>query len=366
MSIVIILSVFNGFSELAQNRFSCFNPPYKLEFSHNESGSLSLQDVEALGSGIGAQIFKTIETRGYLTTEEGGTVASIIGVPDDWCNISGIGDVVIAGLAFVGDTLGAQWGITGSGVAQRLGLWQNGQLPVKISIPRREGRINPGSLLSAFKSDTVYVAGFFSVTDPTVDDDVIVVSSDMAERLGGSTAPASLFVYPQKDFKLKELKKYADVNGMTLLDIRHQNMEAFRMINIEKWISFVLLAFILVIATFNIVSVLTMLIIEKRSNMSILRAMGMTRMNIRSIFVWEGALLSLSGGLAGTVLGVLLVICQKVFGWVKIGSDIDPSLMSISVYPVELSGTDFLTVGVLILILSSVVAIVSIPLLSKK
>ena len=125
-------------------------------------------------------------------------------------------------------------------------------------------------------------------------------------------------------------------------DRLQQQEQSFRMIAVEKWITFVMLAFIVVVASFNVVSTMSMLIIEKRDNMATLSAMGATPRMIRGIFMWESWLISLTGGLAGIALGVALCLAQEWGGFIKLGGD--PSQLSVTVYPVSLSGADIIVV----------------------
>ncbi len=136
------------------------------------------------------------------------------------------------------------------------------------------------------------------------------------------------------------------------------------MIAIEKWITFLMLAFILIIASFNIISTLSMLIIEKEGNMAILSAMGATRRMVSGIFVAQGWLIIVIGGMAGMLFGTVLVLCQQHFGFIKLGAS-DPSLMSIEVYPVMLRVADLLVTFLTIVAVALAITPV-IPLIRKR
>ena len=138
------------------------------------------------------------------------------------------------------------------------------------------------------------------------------------------------------------LEKVAAERSLRVLDRFRQQQAAFRMIAVEKWITFLMLGFILLIASFNIVSTLYMMMLEKQANMRILHAMGATRAFVARIFVSQGWLIVVLGGVAGIILGSLLVLGQQHFGWIKL-SAADPSLMAVDSYPVVLSAGDILT-----------------------
>ena len=136
-----------------------------------------------------------------------------------------------------------------------------------------------------------------------------------------------------------------------------QQADTFRMIAVEKWITFTMLVFILLIASFNIVSTLSLMVIEKRADMATLRALGATSASTRSIFVAEGWLITAVGGVAGLVLGVVLSLAQQCFGLVKLAAD--PSALTIDVYPVRLEWADVAIVFFAIIATGLVIGMVS-------
>ena len=154
--------------------------------------------------------------------------------------------------------------------------------------------------------------------------------------------------------------------GYIVADRLQQQEASFRMIEIEKWITFLMLLFVLVMASFNILSTMSMLIIEKEDNMRILTALGASRAMLRSIFLQQGMLIALVGGLIGIVLGTALSLLQQHFGIISLGGD--PSQMSIEYYPCRLSVTDLLLSSAVVLVigfLSGLVSSRSLPRLDR-
>ena len=149
----------------------------------------------------------------------------------------------------------------------------------------------------------------------------------------------------------------ADYPELAVEGRMEQQADTFRMIAVEKWVTFLMLCFILVVAAFNIVSTLSLMVIEKRSDMATLRALGAPRRLPRSIFAWEGALITFIGGGAGTVLGVVLALMQQHFGIIKL--DADPSALTIDVYPVSLHWADVGAVLLAITATGAVIALIS-------
>ena len=152
--------------------------------------------------------------------------------------------------------------------------------------------------------------------------------------------------------------------GNLLLDRLQQESEAYRMIAVEKWITFLMLLFIMAVASFNIVSTLSLLVVEKRQNMGVMTAMGAPPRLISSIFANQGWLITIAGGLAGILLGSLLTLGQQHFGWVRLASD-NPALMAVDTYPVALTLPDVLvslvSVAVISVVMAAVAALLALP-----
>ncbi|MDE6691905.1 MAG: FtsX-like permease family protein, partial [Muribaculaceae bacterium] len=128
-----------------------------------------------------------------------------------------------------------------------------------------------------------------------------------------------------------------------------QQEEAFRMIEIEKWVTFLMLAFILIIASFNIISTLSLLVIEKRANMETMRALGAPKKMVRGIFIIQGWLISVCGGVIGIIIGTLLSLAQQHFGFIRLSGD--PANLTVEAYPVHVVPLDLLMVfGLVILV----------------
>ena len=234
--------------------------------------------------------------------------------------------------------------------------------------PRRTGRINPANPMGAFRSDSLIVGSVYQVEETAYDTDGVIVPLETARNLFDYTAEAtSLAVALRPGFT--ENESAAEVgkalgDRYRVLTRLQQESESFRMISVEKWITFLMLAFILVIASFNVISTLSMLIIEKTPNMATLRALGASETTIRHIFVWEGWLISMLGGIAGIVLGVILCLAQQWGGFIKLNGD--PSKLSISTYPVAVELTDILAVAALIFVTGLLVALITAAIQSKR
>ena len=367
-AIIIILSVFNGFRDLAESKYSRFDPPLKLVSSIG-------------GSFMGDSIFKilsltpeikgfapVVSLKAFATSADGQMALNLKGVDQNFLNNSGVESIVIDGVPFVGDTLGAIWGIPSVGVALSLSVRPGDGRHVQLMVPKRKGRINPASLFGSFQIDSIISAGVFQSEEPTLDTDLLLAPIDLVRNLGGfdSTEITEINIYPTDNADINSIKKRLSSAEYDVLTIEEQNRESFNMIAIEKWISFALLAFILFIASFNIISTLTILIIEKKNNMLLIRSLGGSKRLIKTIYLWEGILISFFGGVTGTVIGLILSLCQEHFGWIKFYGDINPSMLSVNAYPVAVHLTDIAPVMGLIVFLSLITTFVALSTYSNK
>ena len=152
--------------------------------------------------------------------------------------------------------------------------------------------------------------------------------------------------------------------GYKVLDIYEQNPQAYRVLEIEKWITFLMLVFVLILCLFSVISTLGLLIVEKRNDTQVLLSLGATPSTIDSILHIESYLLTLSGLVIGLVTGILLVLGQATWGWLKLGGD--ASLLLIDAYPVELRGSDLLMVSVIILVVGWISSRIVFRLFSRR
>ena len=228
-------------------------------------------------------------------------------------------------------------------------------------MPRRLGRINPANPAAAYRALDVAVTGVVQVDQPEYDADFVFIPLEAARRMldydagEGSAVELKAAQGVRPDELVRRLAK--DLPQYSVQGRVEQQADTFRMIAVEKWITFTMLVFILLIASFNIVSTLSLMVIEKRADMATLRALGATSASTRSIFVAEGWLITAVGGVAGLVLGVVLSLAQQCFGLVKLAAD--PSALTIDVYPVRLEWADVAIVFFAIIATGLVIGMVS-------
>lgn len=232
---------------------------------------------------------------------------------------------------------------------------------VLLFAPRRVGRINPAAPASSFTRDSVGVAGVFRTENTGADLSTVIVDIDVARHIFQYTDEASAIEVKgapgtDPDALAEQIGKYLGKDYCVRARMEQHEMQ-FRMVQIEKWVTFVLLSFILLIASFNVISTLSMLVIEKRGAMLPLRAIGLRRTAIGAIFAWESIFVTIIGFVAGTAIGLLLCFLQMHYGFIHLGGD--PSTLIIASYPVSVQASDVLLVLVPTLAIGAAAAFIT-------
>jgi ABC-type lipoprotein release transport system permease subunit len=250
-------------------------------------------------------------------------------------------------------------GVASIGAAARLQTYPgDGGL---LFAPRREGRVNLANPAASFYSDSIRISGIYRSDQSQYDEDGLIVPLDLARSLFMYDTEASAIeikLAPEANADATQRKVAEALGaGFTVKNRLQQQAMNFRMIAIEKWVSFLLLTFILIIAGFNIISSLSMLVIEKEEAIHTIRALGMSRRRIGSIFAWESIYVSMAGAAAGIILGVGLCLAQQHFGLIKIAGDAEMSILQ--AYPVKVQWPDILATLAISAILAATTALIT-------
>ena len=353
MAIVCVLSVFNGFSDLSAAHLSLLDPDLKItpvEGKSISSVDSLISEIEQI-DGVDVAI-PTIEEQALAIYGDRQMPVMIKGVPSEYENTTDIKSIVIDGDFCLTDSI-ASYATLSVGAAIGLGATPSFYRYLGIYMPKREGRVNVANPMTAFRSDSLIVAAVYQVAQAEYDTDMVILPLENVARLLDYDDEATAI-----EVKLKSSANLSKVapqmqtilgDGFVVKDRLRQQEQSFRMIEIEKWITFLMLAFILIIASFNIISTLSMLVIEKSENIYTLHSLGATSTMISRIFMLEGWLISIVGGIAGIIIGVILTLAQQWGGFIKLSGD--PSALSIDHYPVRLDVMDlFVVMGLVIVI----------------
>jgi lipoprotein-releasing system permease protein len=344
MALIIILSVFNGFEKLILSLFNSFNPDMEIRLAEGKTfsiDSLSIDEIRKIPGVL--HISEVLEETALITYKEKQHIVTLRGVDNNYVNITGLDTMIREGSYELksGDMENL---ILGQGVAYMLGANIYDYLnPFVIYIPRR-GSVNMSNPMRAFNSSSNFASGVFVVQSEFDIDYVIAPLSLLRYLTEHTNQVSSVMISIDQSYNSRQLQKQisAIAGKNFLVRNRLQQQEfLYKVMRSEKWAIFFILSFILVIAAFNITGSLTMLVLEKRKDISILYSMGGSISTIKKIFLYEGLLISVGGAIIGILLGAFISWIQIQFGLISIQAD---GTFIIDAYPVHLNPWDFILV----------------------
>jgi len=355
-ALICTLSVFNGFHSLVGNLLSDFDP--QLKVVPREGRYFDCRD-SLIDSALKLPFINmgsfTIEEQAIVQYKGGQQICIIKGVDENYHELTGIEGLLRGnGIYMLEDEI-CHYAILGVGLMGRLDCGINPTSPFSIYMPKiGGGSVNPLNPGNAFNSAKVYSPGVvFMVNQEKYDDSYLIVSLDLARSLTGRQGQASaLELSIGGGTSVSKAKRELSAvlgDGFLIQDRIEQQMDVFKVVKLEKFISYLFLSFILLIACFNIISSLIMLIIDKQADASILESMGATPRTVERIFITNGVLISLVGALGGLVLGIIAVALQQKFGFLKLGQS---GSFIVDAYPVQLKLSDIAIVLATVLAVS--------------
>lgn len=350
MALIIVLSVFNGFETLVKSLFNTFDPDLKITLVEGKTflpDELAKNDIKNIPGLI--RYTEVLEETALLKYQNRQALVTVKGVSEDFETFSGLDTMIIQGdLLLQNGNL--NYMILGYGVAYTLGANLNDYLnPIMVYAPRRSGFI--GSLPEqAFTNRTIFPSGIFSIQQD-FDIRYVIVPLRFARNLFGfdnEITAIEIGLHPGvRTEKVKEEIRQIAGNRFHVKDRYEQQELLYKIMKSEKLAIFLILGFILFIATFNIIGTLSMLILDKRKDIAVLHSMGASETLIKRIFFAEGILISFSGAILGMILGTLICFVQIQFGIVPLNAG--GGSFVIDAYPVELQFIDFIYVLLLVL-----------------
>lgn len=366
MTTVIALSVLNGFQLLVSDMFSSFDPELKITVVKGKVFDPTTPQFRELYLMPETDIVTEILEDNILIKNGDRYIPAIMkGVSDNFPELTHIEDILFSGEYLLQDEVN-DYAVMGLGLASNLGAYPNQRFPLEIYAPRRSVPVNMANPSSSFIRDYVYLSGTFMVEQSIYDENYLLAPLSLAREL---------FDYPKEisalEIKLKSGANIASVQKRIkqiigedyLVQNQYEQQEAaFKMMNIEKWVAFFILCFIVLIAVFNVIGSLSMLIVEKQNDIATLRNLGANNTLISRIFLFEGWLISGIGAIAGIILGVLVCLGQQYFGWVKLGT----GAFAVNAYPVYVETGDLLITFVSVLLIGLLAVLYPVHYLSKK
>lgn len=326
MALVVVLSGFNGFSDLIASFFTGFDPQLKIEPAKGKAVAADdpiLTEIKKLPEIEVAT--ECVEEQALARYRNKQAMVTIKGVEDNFDSLTNINDILYGDGKFELHAANLQYGILGIRLAQDLGTgvaWRN---YLNIYAPQREGQYDASNPTEAFVEDSLISPGaLFQVKQSKYDKGYIITSIDFARRIFSRQGEiTSLELRLKADVDIDEAKariKKITGNKFTVKDRYEQQADTFNIMRIEKLFAYAFLTFILMVACFNIIGSLSMLIIDKKDDVRTLRYLGATDKQINRIFLFEGRMISVFGAFIGILLGLLLCWLQQTYGLVSLGN----------------------------------------------
>jgi lipoprotein-releasing system permease protein len=365
MALIVILSVFNGFDELIKSLYSTFDPEIKITLSEGKTFSPASPAFSEIRNHKNVWYFsEVLEENVLLKYGDRQFIATMKGVDDEFVNITGIDTMIVEGEFMLKD-MNRPYAVIGQGVAYYLGVGLTFLNPINIYSIKRTGNIsmNPEQ---AINRKFIFPSGIFSIEQEHNIRYIIVPIIFARELLGyqDEVSAIELKLQPGVNTKLIQNEIIQILGKDFLVQNRNeQNALFYRIMESEKWAIFFILTFILIIASFNIISSLTMLILDKKEDIRTLRNLGASDILIRRIFLMEGWMISILGAICGLIIGSLIAWLQSRYGFIKLSGS---GSFIIDSYPVVYKFQDVLKVFITVLLIGFLAAWYPVKYISKK
>ena len=368
MAMVCVLSVFNGFGGIVEGMFSAFDPDLKVSAKVGKVFDYDTPDFTRALQLPGIQmVSESLEENALFKFGEQQVPVLVKGVSSEFALMTDMDRLMIDG-SFRLSEEGVDYTVLGAGLAMSLGARAGFVNFIEIYAPKRDVKVNLANPAAAFTRENVMIAGIFSLNQVEVDDQMALVPIDLAREIfNRKTEVSSLEIKLNPGVSVKKVKKEIEkiIGDSFLVENRYeQQIESYRMLQIEKWVTFLILAFIVLIAVFNVVGSLSMLIVEKEEDIKSLRNMGADNNLIARIFLFEGWLITFFGILAGILVGLTLCLAQQCFGILRL-SDV-PGAYVVDAYPVIVRFWDIAIVFAVVGVISLLTVFYPINNLKKK
>ena len=348
MALVVTLSVFNGFHDLVASFFTQMDPQLKITPVKGKTAPADdpiltkirhLPEVEVATECLEEQALAVYGDRQQMVI--------VKGVEDNFNQLTHIQEILEGDGDFELHAADLSYGIPGLGVAYQLGLGYTYEHPLRIFAPRREGQLNMANPTEGFVVDDLYSPGVvFCMKQGKYDKNYILTSIAFTRHLfdlDGRLSSLEIRLKPGSDFERVKSQMEEIATGKFYVQDRYEQQDdTFRIMKVEKLIAYVFLTFILMIACFNIIGSLSMLIIDKKEDVVTLRNLGATDHQITRIFLFEGRMISAIGAILGVLIGLLLCWLQQQYGIVRLGSS--EGSFVVDAYPVSVHPWDIVLI----------------------
>ncbi len=356
LALILVLSVFNGLESLVKSLYTVFYPEIAISADASKTFEINDKLVSTLKNEKNIHYYSfTLEENALLEYGDQQHICTIKGIDPNYFNVvQGFDSFMMEGKKFV-QRDGFDYIILGAGVAQKMNInTEQALTPVNIYMPKKSASsfANPEN---AFQKSYMMAGGVFAISDE-FDAQYALVPLDYFQALTENEDHASKVEIKLKDASQAEqtveaLK--AQLGPSFKIQTRYQQNEVlYKVLSTEKWAVFIILSFILIIASFNLIGALSMLVLEKKKDMAALTALGLSKRSVVRLFLLEGWLLSFFGGLIGIIVAIILCVLQKKVGLLPMPG----STFLVHYYPVDMHLFDFLAVAGIVTLISLVTA----------
>ncbi|MGL5938278.1 MAG: FtsX-like permease family protein [Phocaeicola sp.] len=372
LALVCTLSVFNGFQELVATFFTAFDPELKITaasgkvFDGDDSRILQLKELPEI-----AILSESLEENAMIQYLDRQAMVTIKGVEENFEQLTKIDSILYGRGAFSLKDEHFNYATLGIELTSILGTGIRFLDPLVVYAPKRGSQINLANPATSFQKRELYGSGVaFAVNQQKYDASYLLTSIDFVRDLfqyNSEVSSIELKLQPNANSKKvqKEIKKLLG-DDFKVEDRYEQQTDTFRIMEIEKLISYIFLTFILLIACFNVVGSLSMLIIEKQKDVATLRSLGANNQMIASIFLLEGWMIAFFGALIGIILGVTFCLLQQTFGFITLGGSSGNGHFVVDAYPISVHVTDLLVIFFTVLLTGLITVWYPVRFLSKQ
>lgn len=352
LALVCTLSVFNGFQDMVAGFFTAFDPELKITARRGKVFNAEDSCIQMLYQLPEIEVLtRTLEENVLVQYKDRQTMAVLKGVEDNFEQLTAIDSILYGNGSFLLHDEVVDYGIMGGELIATLGTGLQFVDPLQIFVPKRNAKVNMANPSSSFRMDYLFSPGVvFVVNQQKYDAGYILTSLDFVRQLLEYKSEVSAIELKLKpDVRVSAVQQQIQEllgEDFIVRNRYEQQADVFRIMEVEKLISYLFLTFILAIACFNVIGSLSMLILDKREDVVTLRNLGADDRLIARIFLFEGRLITLLGAVSGILLGILLCLAQQKFGFISLGG----GNFVVDAYPVSVHFSDVLLVLMTVLL----------------
>ena len=372
LALVCTLSVFNGFQDLVTTMFTAFDPEIKITAANGKVFDAQDERIQLLKELPEIEVFsESLEDNAMVQYKGRQTMVVIKGIEDNFNQLTAIDSILYGRGDWILHDEVVDYAIPGIELVSVLGTGIRFLDPLEVYAPKRGVKINVANPSTSFESSYLHSSGLvFAVNQQKYDASYILTSLSFARDLFQYRTEVSSIELKLKDGSNinKVQKKISQSLGedFQVLNRYEQQADTYRIMEVEKFISYAFLSFILLIACFNVIGSLSMLIIDKRADVVTLRNLGADDRLISRIFLLEGCMISFMGAIIGVALGLVLCFAQQEFGFLSLGSGSSSGAFVVDAYPVSVHLSDVLLVLITVLVIGYLSVLLPVRYLSRR